>query len=198
MAFFDEIGKKVSEAGQKTIQKTKELSDTTRLNAMISDEEKKINNNYFQIGKLYVLNYKDNYEESFAGIISAINESELKISEYRKQIQNIKGVQHCVKCGAEVLRDAAFCSSCGAAMPKMQTMNTDNFIKCQNCGATVKKGMRFCTACGKPMEANPAVDADIENANETNTEEIQEKICKNCGAELEDDAVFCTECGTKL
>lgn len=198
MAFFDEIGKKVSEAGQKTIQKTKELSDTTRLNAMISDEEKKINNNYFQIGKLYVLNYKDNYEESFAGMLSAINESELKISEYRKQIQNIKGVQHCVKCGAEVLRNAAFCSSCGAAMPKMQAMNTDNFIKCQNCGATVKKGMRFCTACGKPMEANPAVDADIENANETNTEEIQEKICKNCGAELEDDAVFCTECGTKL
>ena len=54
MAFFDNLSKKVSEAGQKTIQKTKELADTSRLNAMIADEEKAINNAYYQIGKLYV------------------------------------------------------------------------------------------------------------------------------------------------
>ena len=44
MAFFDELGKKVSEAGQKTLQKTKELSDTARLNSMLSDEERRIDN----------------------------------------------------------------------------------------------------------------------------------------------------------
>ena len=53
MAFFDNIGRKVSEAGQKVIQKTGEMSDTSRLNAQISDEEKKINAAYLQIGKLY-------------------------------------------------------------------------------------------------------------------------------------------------
>lgn len=197
MTFFDEIGKRMSEAGQKTIQKTKELSDTTRLNSMISDEEKSINNNYFQIGKLYVSNHQDNYEESFADMISAINESELKIHEYRKQIQDIKGVQRCAKCGAEVSRNAAFCSSCGTTMPK-QAIDAENFIKCQNCGAVVKRGMRFCTACGKPMEVKQATNDVIENASEMITIEVPKGMCPNCGAELEDDAAFCTECGTKL
>ena len=40
MAFFDNIGRKVSEAGQKMIQKTGEMSDTSRLNAQINDEER--------------------------------------------------------------------------------------------------------------------------------------------------------------
>lgn len=198
MAFFNEIGKRVSEAGQKTIQKTKELSDTTRLNSMISDEEKRINNNYFQIGKLYVSLHQDDYEENFLGIISEINESKVKISEYRRQIQDIKGVQRCDKCGAEVSGDAVFCSSCGAVMPKIQVYNTEDFMKCKNCGAAVKKGMRFCTACGKPMESNSIVTAIAEFTNEAAATEKQEKTCPNCGSELEKDAAFCTECGTRL
>ena len=44
MAFFDELSKKVTEASQKTIAKTKELADTSRLNSMISEEEKVITN----------------------------------------------------------------------------------------------------------------------------------------------------------
>lgn len=54
MAFFDKIGKTVTEVSQKTIAKTKELADTSRLNTMISEEERIIANQYFQIGKLYV------------------------------------------------------------------------------------------------------------------------------------------------
>ena len=53
MSFFNDLGRKVSEAGQSAIKKTKELSDTNRLNSMILDEEKSINDSYFQIGKLY-------------------------------------------------------------------------------------------------------------------------------------------------
>ena len=39
MAFFDNFTKMVSEAGQKTVQKTKEFADTAKLNSQISDEE---------------------------------------------------------------------------------------------------------------------------------------------------------------
>ena len=38
MSIFDKIGKTVSEAGQKTIAKTKELADTSKLNSMISEQ----------------------------------------------------------------------------------------------------------------------------------------------------------------
>ena len=52
MAFFDKLSKTVTEVSQKTIAKAKELADTSRLNSMISEEEKVIANQYFQIGKL--------------------------------------------------------------------------------------------------------------------------------------------------
>ena len=32
MAFFDDIGKKITQTGQSALQKTKELADVTRLN----------------------------------------------------------------------------------------------------------------------------------------------------------------------
>lgn len=196
MAFFDNLGKKVSEAGQKTIQKTKELSDTTKLNTMIADEEKRINNNYFQIGKLYASVHRENCDEEFSGMISAIVDSEMKIKDYKRQIQDIKGVQRCEKCGAEVQKDAAFCSFCGASMPKIQSVNADDLVRCENCGAAVKKGMRFCTACGKSMET--ISDATAISADDVTVEESQRKVCSNCGAEIFDDSIFCTECGTKL
>ena len=111
MAFFDNLSKKVSEAGQKTIQKTKELADTSRLNMMIADEEKNITNTYYQIGKLYVAKYQTNYESEFAGMISVIRDSEMKIKEYKQQIQTMRGVVRCEQCGAEVESGIAFCSS---------------------------------------------------------------------------------------
>lgn len=193
MSFFDRLSKSVTEASQKTIAKTKELADISRLNTMISEQEKNITNQYIQIGKLYISLHKDNCEEDFAGMIAAIAEAETKILDYKKQIQDIKGVQRCEKCGAEVPNGAAFCSSCGATMPKIQMSESSDYVKCENCGADVKKGTRFCTSCGKPMEADTAPVA-----NEPAVEAAAEKTCSNCGAKVEDDAVFCTVCGTKL
>lgn len=194
MAFFDKLSKSVTEVSQKTIAKTKELADTSKLNSMISEQEKIITNQYFQIGKLYVSIHKNDFEDDFAGMITAIADADAKIRDYKKQIQDIKGVQRCEKCGADVPNGAAFCSSCGATMPKIQTPASDDYVKCENCGTAVKKGMRFCTSCGKPMEAILAVPLEAE----TQTVVSQEKACPNCGAKVDDGVAFCTECGTKL
>lgn len=117
MAFFDDLGKKLSQAGQTAVQKTKEVADIAKLNSSIYDEEKKINNNYLEIGKLYVSLRAEAHEEEFDGMIAAIRESEEKIRGYRHQITEIKGIAICEKCGAEVPVHAAFCSACGAPMP---------------------------------------------------------------------------------
>jgi len=194
MAFFDKLSKTVTEAGQKTIAKTKELADTSRLNSMISEEETVITNQYFQIGKLYVSIHKEDFEEDFAGMIATIMEAEAKIKDCKMQIQDIKGVRRCEKCGAEVANEAAFCSACGASMPKISVSVAVDVVKCENCGAEVKKGMRFCTSCGKPMETININTVELE----TNSEVTQEKICSNCGTKAEDNMAFCTECGAKL
>ncbi len=195
MAFFDNLGKMASEATAKAMQKAQELSEISRINSLISEEEKKNNATYYQIGKLYVSVHGSDGEENFSGMVAAVLEGEQKINDYRKQIQNIKGVQRCEKCGAEVARGVAFCSSCGAPMPKVENLLPDDVIRCESCGTMVKRGMRFCTSCGKPMVLPTAQETPSLNAPE---EPTTKKVCPSCGAEIEGDIAFCTECGAKL
>ena len=188
MALWDSLSKKASETTAKAVQQAKMMSEVAKLNSLVSDEEKKINNNYYQIGKLYVAMHRDDYAEDFGGMITAIVESEQKIKEYRVQIQEVKGVVRCSNCGAEVPKGIAFCSACGNAMPQVEVVDMSKHEKCASCGAMVEKGMRFCTSCGKPMTA-PATNVSVE---------ATKTACANCGAELEADVLFCTECGTKI
>lgn len=166
MAFFDKLSRTVTEAGQKTIAKTMELADVTRLNSMISDEEKNINSQYTKIGKLYLSLHKNDYEDVFAEMVSTIAEAEDKIRGYKNQIQDIRGIQHCEACGAEVPKGAAFCSACGAVMPKPQS--PEESIKCKYCGAETEKGARFCASCGQPLEV-ACPDFDVEAGTQTSS-----------------------------
>ena len=134
MAFFDKLSKTVTEVSQKTIAKAKELADTSRLNSMISEEEKVIANQYFQIGKLYVSVHKDDFEDDFAGMIGAIAEAEAKIKDFKMQIQDIKGVQRCEKCGAACRNCSGFCMFLGRTIPFIRFPVSNYFIKCSNCG----------------------------------------------------------------
>ena len=195
MAFWDNLSQKASETTAKAMQKAKEISETTRLNSLISNEEKSINNHYFQIGKLYTSLHQNDPEEAFAGMLAAIRESEEKIRSYRQQIQDVKGIARCEKCGAEVPRGVSFCSSCGAPMPRVEAPFASDCIRCEACGAAVKRGTRFCTSCGNPMPQPEGPAAPDEGTNGTQT---ASNTCPNCGAPLDADSAFCTECGAKL
>ena len=190
MALWDNIGKKASATTAKAAQQVKILTETTKLNGMISDEEKKINNHYYEIGKRYAALHRDDPETELAELVAAVVESEKKIKGYRTQIQDMKGVARCEKCGAEVAKEAAFCSVCGAPVPKPAVPVRDDMEKCASCGAMVEKGMRFCTNCGKPMVAVPVQEAPAETP--------VKAACTICGAELEEDAAFCTNCGNSV
>lgn len=66
MAFWDNLSQKASETTAKAVQRAKEMSDIARLNSMISEEETKINNIYYQVGKLYVAMHPQDHEEEFS------------------------------------------------------------------------------------------------------------------------------------
>ena len=102
MALFDQLGKKLAQTGQSAVKKTKDMAEVAKINSMISDEEKSINNNYYQIGKLYVSMHGNDCEDDFKGMLESIRQSEKKIVEYKEQVQLIKGVVRCEKCGGEV------------------------------------------------------------------------------------------------
>ena len=195
MGFFDGLGKKILDAGQNTIEIGKEVADTAKINSMISEEEKKINSIYYQIGKLYASIHMYDGEEDFKGMLMAVQESEAKIAEYKKQIEDIKGIQHCPNCKSAVAKGVAFCSNCGTPMPKVETFNAEKYEKCANCGQIVEKGMRFCTVCGNPMVR---MDSTIDVEQLEVIGEPMMRLCPICGSSVDIEAVFCAECGTKM
>ena len=208
MAFFDDLGKKISQASQSVVQKTQGMSEVSRLNAVISESEKQIENCYLQIGKLYVAMHAADHEPDFTGMVNTIREAEARIRDSKEQIQLIKGLVKCEKCGAFVESSVAFCSTCGAAMPRR--LLDENTIRCTACGQLVPKEMRFCTSCGKPTvdilqtapAAAPVVPVTAEASSAQPATEAPTvsgaRFCTACGSSVQANSAFCSECGTKL
>lgn len=203
MAFFDDLGKRISQTGQSAVQKTKDMADVAKINAAISDEERRLNSNYLNIGKLYAELHNNDYENVFTDMMTGIKEAEKKINEYRQQIQEIKGVVRCEKCGAEVPNNAAFCSSCGTAMSKQEILADDaGRIQCIGCGQMVSRSIKFCTLCGKAVEDSIQAQKQnhIENkaVEDEKLQKADKAVCPSCGMEIDKDSIFCISCGQAL
>lgn len=181
MPIWNNFTKKVSESTGKAVQQANIIAETTKLNSLISQEEKTLDSIYKKIGKLYVFLHSADYETDFTELMNSVSESKQKITQYQTQIQTVKGIIACPKCGTEMTKGVAFCSTCGSAIPKEEKIDENTYVKCGNCGEMVDPEMRFCSSCGNALAKSTSAA----------------RICSNCGHTLEDDADFCTECGSK-
>lgn len=190
MAFYDELGKKISKTGQGAIQKTKEFAEITRLNSSISELEKGIVATYTEIGRSYFQKYAQALpDEEFAVLFNRIEESMRQIEANKNQIRILKGVVPCPNCGMDVDANAAFCKSCGSRLIPVAQMTYSGNV-CSECGSPVEEGQLFCTRCGHKME---------QQTQESSMPVDEEKqFCRECGAELQAGAMFCMSCGTKV
>ena len=194
MAFLDDLSKKISNAGQGVAQSTKNLASMTKINGAISDEEKKIENLFYQLGRAYFDACSETPHEAVTGFVAAIKNSLALIDEYKEQIKEIKGVANCPGCGAEVPFTSAFCNVCGTRMPAraMAQSIPENSVKCPSCNSFVPMGYKFCTSCGGVMPAAAPAESSV------TVENPQGKICPACGKALGADVVFCTGCGQQV
>ena len=115
----------------------------------------------------------------------------------------------CPECGKEV-KDAKFCSNCGALLPKVEDVvkpaddegetidvkigstETDekpveaNITKkskfCPNCGEEINADIAFCPKCGFNFNQNNA----------------QTKFCQSCGKKININAEICPYCGVRV
>lgn len=160
MGFLDDLGKKVADAGQKTVQKTKEMSDIARLNSLVAKEESRLNQVYGRIGKLYVDLHADDFEDGFAGMFGEVREAQGNIQDYRQQIEEIRNARSneenkvpasgkCPNCGAELLDGMRFCRSCGKPVPQPEEPSGAAEDKyCPGCGEKLAADALFCEKCG--------------------------------------------------
>lgn len=154
MAFFEQFGKKLTDAGQGVAKQTKNFADITRLNSAISEEEKKISQLYAALGQNYYNAHSGDEQAECSDIIGEINVLFAGIASKREEIKQIKGVTKCPGCGADVPADAVFCGVCGVSVrtaPAAASQITDG-VKC-SCGAVMPRGTLFCTECGSRLES---------------------------------------------
>lgn len=110
MGFFNEIGKKTTEA-------TSKITKETKLKLKINDNKNKISDLYEEIGKKvyekHVRSEDISIKEELQEECAKIDELSKEIEEARKEILILNNKRQCPKCYAEIEKDAMFCSKCG-------------------------------------------------------------------------------------
>ena len=177
MAFWSDLGKKISDTTQSVVEKTKTSTDTLRLNGLISDEERNVQRIYAEIGKKYMELHGADGDPDFAGLMQEYQTSKAKMEEYRSQIRRNKHLLICAGCGAEIPETVLYCTRCGAENPV---------------------GKRLAEEQRQREEAERAArEADLQAAAVPPTEP-QPEFCARCGQPRTAGAMFCTFCGAQF
>jgi len=71
------------------------MAESVKLNGMISEEEKNINNAFHQMGKAYYEVFGDNPDPIFINVVAGINDSRKRIASYLDQSKRLKGIVEC-------------------------------------------------------------------------------------------------------
>lgn len=150
MAFFDDLSRKVSRG-------TKNLADSTRLNALIADSKKQIEGLYRNLGSAYYEVHRDDPAAEQPELIAALNRQFESMAQAQDALRQLRGLSKCPNCGAELPQNALFCSVCGARQPQPEQPAAPAAASvCPNCGAPNQPGHRFCAICGAALSDAPS------------------------------------------
>ncbi len=147
MAFFDNLSKKLSDAGQNVSQQTKNIGEINRLNGLIAENRKGISQRCFELGKAYYQAHGEEEDCEYAELVGQIRELLKGIEEAEASIKTLKGITKCPGCGTEVSAQAAFCPNCGAQIAAQAAKPR----RCPGCGKEAPEGGSFCVYCGTKL-----------------------------------------------
>lgn len=190
MAFFEDLGKKITNVSQSAVEKTKNSTESIRLNNLINEEERKLNSIYIKIAKQYIEKYGENPDSDFISDIQDIKNIKNNIEQYKEQVRKYKKRIICKNCGKEIPESMMFCDQCGMKNPVAEhIMAQKQANTCHQCGAAIREDSAFCSRCGAKRQEVPPMSQQSSN----------HKFCSKCGTPVQgNDISFCTNCGNKL
>ena len=148
MAFFEQLSKKLTDAGQNVAQQTKNLSEIARLSGVISEKEKSISQLYTTLGQLYFEQHKEDPEA--LSQVASIQALLAEIAEHKVTIKKLKGITQCPNCGGDVAADAVFCNHCGTRVAAEPAPAPQNRV-CPSCQTENGPENKFCNHCGTKL-----------------------------------------------
>ena len=119
MGFFNDLGKKTSEA-------TSKITKETKLKMKINENKGKVSDLYEEIGKkVYEKHVREEervIKEELAQECAKLDELCKEIEEARKEILTLNQKKVCSKCYAEIDKEAQFCPKCGERQTAEETV----------------------------------------------------------------------------
>lgn len=168
MAFINDIRNKITQAGQSTVQKGKDLSEVSRLNNIISTTENQINELYAKIGYEIYRTYADSPLPVVADLIGQVKDLSQNIENCKMQINTINAAILCPQCGAKINKKMVYCYTCGYNLlmkTAPQVLKQEEYF-CTNCGAEILPSCKYCTSCGQKIVRKNIDENIIQNGTE--------------------------------
>ncbi len=142
----------MSRFAQTAVSKSKEMAETTRVNVEISNVQQKIREVQMNLGRHVLENpaLMPAPDETAADLIRQAQEANEKLTALQQTLLDLRNVNICPNCGAEVSRTSKFCGKCGAPMERKVLEDTPTPV-CPHCGAPIEEGATFCGNCGEKL-----------------------------------------------
>ena len=140
-------GDKFNQITKSAVSKSKEMAEITRLNMEISNNEQKLKELAVQVGMSVV------DRKLLAELTVQIETLHEAITKNQSLIQEIRNINICANCGAEVSRTSKFCDKCGNPMDRsaLEASAASAVPVCPECGEQLEPGALFCTNCGTKL-----------------------------------------------
>lgn len=145
--FFEQMGKKVTQTSQDAVKKTKELAEVAKLSSQITDEEKRLNKIYINLGQQYYQLKGENPDFIFGDLCKAIEGCLQNIDRYDVMINEIRGIKRCSTCKMEMPMSSTYCQSCGNKL--VDERERVVAIICPKCGMENGAHATTCMGCGQ-------------------------------------------------
>lgn len=221
---WNEVGRKATETTAGVVRKAQNTIGASKINNLILEEDRKRDDIYRKIGKMYASRQEEAKDPAFAPLLEELEQSDGTIRAYEDQILSLKNAYRCT-CGAVVSKDNFFCPVCGSRAPRTAAMplcctkcghpvaKGDKFCtkcgqriepekenRCPICNEPIAKGSQFCTRCGNKLENSSPAPAENQNTSESQVytaqqQPVLDKVCPQCGAKIVEGNTFCSECG---
>ncbi len=116
MSFASDFVSNVKSVGNIAGKKATELAEQAKVRFTIVEMEGELDNLYRRLGSQVYLTAKGESDgEDTEAVIREIDVKRAQLAERRGKLNQLRNVRIC-KCGAEVPKDATFCSKCGGRM----------------------------------------------------------------------------------
>ena len=175
MAFFDELGKVISDKSKEAANRVKDITGVLQLKSKLSAEKDKINKAYITLGKAYYDRHEGELEGKFADEFHTIQAGLVKIASLEDEIAELEGTR--------VEQNAAFCSRCGAPMDSTTSADVHEPEEPEEMQETIFEE-KDETAAGKAVdnaetEGTAGPDADSADASDSVSENTTDTAAQN-------------------